>query len=171
MNENKLDSVKKDFINYLHSLGISPKSHKNYKSDLTHFSSWVIEKVRSFGSHIETLTEAVPFLSESISLEYKEHMIANNTPNKTVNRRLSTLRHFSKSLLASGLIDFDFVNGIENISLAQTKRKDLTPIVTEFGAYLEAKKISKNTIKNYLSDTRQFLSWLENNNHLVSNEN
>ena len=53
---------------------------------------------------------------------------------------------------------------LENISSRKVVKHDSSPLISEFGVYLETKKISKNTIKNYLSDTRQFLSWLETNN-------
>lgn len=168
MYENKLDSAKKNFVKYLESLGISSKSLKNYKSDLSHFASWVIARVKGFGSYIDTLAEAIPFLSEAMALEYKDHMIAGHVPSKTINRRLSTLRHFSRSLLASQLTDTDFASGLENISSSRVVKNNSSPLISEFGTYLEAKKISKNTIKNYLSDTRQFLAWLEQN-HGVSN--
>ena len=170
MYDNKLDSAKNNFVKYLENLGISPKSLKNYKSDLTHFATWIIARVKTFGSYIESLGEAVPFLSEEMANEYKKHMIDSVVPAKTINRRLSTLRHFSRSLTASQLIDTDFALNLENISTSKTKRHDTTPLVSEFGTYLEAKKISKNTIKNYLSDTRQFLVWLETNKEkLISN--
>lgn len=161
MYENRLDSAKKNFVKYLESLGISPKSLKNYKSDLSHFAAWLIVKVRDFGSYIDTLSEAIPFLSDAIALEYKDHMVTSSVPSKTINRRLSTLRHFSRSLVASQLTDTDFAVNLENISSSKVVKHDSTPLISEFGTYLEAKKISKNTIKNYLSDTRQFLSWLE----------
>ncbi len=171
MNGENKDSAKYNFVKYLDSLGLSPKSHKNYRSDLSHFAGWVILKIRSFGSYVETLTETVPFLSQSLAQEYKSYMTENNIPNKTINRRLSTLRHFGKSLLVSELIDADFTTGIENVSEKKILKLNTTPIISEFGSYLEAEKISKNTIKNYLSDTRQFLAWLEANPHLTNSNN
>lgn len=166
MYDNKLDSAKKYFVKYLENLGISSKSLKNYKSDLSHFSAWIIIRVKTFGSYIESLSEAIPFLSEEIAIEYKTHMVVGQVPAKTINRRLSTLRHFSRSLVASQLIDNDFALNLENMSTSNKTRHEPAPLVSEFGTYLEAKKISKNTIKNYLSDTRQFLSWLETNKQI-----
>ncbi len=171
MKEENTDSVKNIFVKYLNSLGLSSKSHKNYRSDLSHFANWTVLKIRSFGSYVETLTETVPFLSNELAQEYKNYMVDAAIPNKTINRRLSTLRHFGKSLLAAELIDLDFTSGIENISEKKIVKTNLTPIISEFGSYLEAEKISKNTIKNYLSDTRQFLAWLEANQHLTNTSN
>ncbi len=164
--EKEIDSIKQNFSKYLINLGISAKSHKNYRSDISHFSGWLILKVRSFGSYIETLTQGVPFLSQDMAREYKGYMVENAVPLKTANRRLSTLRHLSRFLVASQVSDTDFMTGIENLIPArEIKVLKLSnhPSIDEFKSYLEAEKISSNTIKNYLSDIKQFMAWLEVN--------
>lgn len=168
MEEIKLDSVKKSFVNYLDSLGLSSKSHKNYRSDLNHFTSWAIMKIRSFGSYVENLTEVVPFLNLAMAEEYKNYLLDNKTSTKTINRRLSTLRHFGRHLIASQLIDFDFTQSVTNISQRKETQVLESSLVTDFRSYLEQGKASKNTIKNYVSDVKQFLDWLEKNNQNTS---
>lgn len=163
MFENSLDSIKKDFVKYLDGLGLSPKSHKNYRSDLTHFTGWVILKIRSFGSYIETLTDAIPFLNSDLSNEYKLFLSENKIPVKTINRRLSTLRHLGKFLVADGLHDKNFMEGVENISEGKSGMRSPNRVLSDFQGYLETQKVSKNTTKNYVSDVRQFLAWLETN--------
>lgn len=157
----QLDSVKNDFLKYLDSLGLAPKSHKNYRSDLSHFIAWLITKIRSFGSYTETLTESIPFLNLNMASEYKNHMLENQISSKTINRRLSTVRHLSRFLVSSQILDFDFTEGVQNLSSAKAKRIPVSPLVSDFRSYLESEKVSPNTIKNYLSDIRQFLLWLE----------
>ena len=154
MPEKQLDSVKKQFINYLDSLGLSPKTHKNYRSDLTHFLAWAILKVKSFGAYAETLTEIVPFLTLDLANDYKDFMLENSTPAKTINRRLSTLRHLSKFLLQSHVLDFDFTGEIDNIGKKIVRVSSPDPVIGEFKSYLEKEKVSSNTIKNYLSDIK-----------------
>ena len=158
------DNTKNSFLKYLENLGISPKTHKNYRSDLAHFNGWLILKVRSFGSYIETLSEAIPFLNQGLSHEYKSFLIENKIPAKTINRRLSTLRHLARFLLTSQAVDRDFMKGIENINESGNARLEVSSLVEDFRAHLEAEKVSQNTIKNYLSDVKQFLTWLESNN-------
>ncbi len=165
MPEKQLDSIKKEFVKYLDSLGLSPKSHKNYRSDLSHFLGWAILKIRSFGSYVESLSEIVPFLTGNLAREYRDYMTQNSAPAKTVNRRLSTLRHLSKFLTTTQTTDFDFMNGIENISLGQKKKPVIEPVIANFRSYLEGQKVSPNTIKNYLSDVKQFMTWLETNHY------
>jgi site-specific recombinase XerD len=163
MPDQKSDLIKKEFIKYLDSLGLSPASHKNYRSDLGHFIAWALLKVRSFGSYVESLTEIVPFLSHNLGHEYRSYMTENLVPAKTMNRRLSTLRHLSRFLVENHSIDEDFTEGIENISMNTIKKSKINPVFDEFKAYLVDEKVSPNTIKNYLSDIRHFLVWLESN--------
>lgn len=171
MPEKQLDSIKSEFIKYLDSLGLSPKSHKNYRSDLTHFIGWALLKIRSFGSYAESLSEIVPFLNDGLAHEYKNYMTENTTPSKTVNRRLSTLRHLARFLTSTQVVDLDFMNGVENIGFGSKKKPVVTPVVEDFKAFLEAEKVSPNTIKNYLSDIKQFMSWLESNQPINQSAN
>jgi site-specific recombinase XerD len=163
MPENKLDLIKREFIEYLSSRGLSPKSHKNYRSDLGHFISWAILKIRSFGSYAETLTEIVPFLCGDLAQEYRSYMIENSTPAKTINRRLSSLRNLSRFLIENKTLDFDFTEGLKNVGSNTKKIATVSPVFNEFRSYLEEEKVSPNTIKNYLSDIKHFIDWLESN--------
>jgi site-specific recombinase XerD len=165
------DSVKTEFIKYLDSLGLSPESHKNYRSDLSHFLGWAILKIRSFGSYVESLSDIVPFLSAELCHEYKNYMTENSAPGKTVNRRLSTLRHLARFLTASQIVDLDFMNGVENVVLNVKKKPEINPVVANFKSYLEAEKVSPNTVKNYLSDIKHFINWLESNQSINHSAN
>lgn len=168
MIDKQLDSIKESFVKYLDQLGISAKSHKNYRSDLNHFTAWAILKIRSFGSYVESLTEIIPFMSHDLVHEYKNYMLENSFPYKTVNRRLSTLRHLSRFLTASQAIDSDFMNDVENVSLTPKTKSSLEPLINEFRASLASEKVSPNTVKNYVSDVRQFITWLEANDQSQS---
>lgn len=157
-----------EFEKYLQSTGISAKSIKNYKSDISQFLTWAKLKLKSLGTYIENLSEASPFLSSDFISQYVSYMTDSKLPRKTINRRLSTLRHLSRFLTSTSLIDSDFMDGIQNMSSETHEIKESLnlsehPSVSEFESFLEAEKISRNTIKNYLSDIRQFLNWLENN--------
>lgn len=163
MPKDQLDSVKKEFIKYLDSLGISPKTHKNYRCDLSHFIGWAILKIRSFGSYVESLSEIVPFLTLDLAKGYKNYMTENSVPVRTVNRRLSTLRHLSRFLTANQIIDANFMEDIENTGLSTKGKQCPDPVIKNFKSYLEAEKVSPNTIKNYLSDINQFMNWLDAN--------
>lgn len=177
MKKLETDLTKKDFSKYLDNLGVSAKSHKNYRSDLSHFAAWAILKIRAFGSYVENVTEMIPFLNEALAQDYKNYMVENNHPSQSINRRLSTLRHFSRFLVATQAIDQDFTVGVENISLVKKEAKvqqtvyAKLDVVDDFKAFLEAEKVSSSTLKNYLSDVRQFMQWLEKNNQIQTDSN
>lgn len=166
MFEKTSDSIKISFIKYLDNLDISSNSHKNYRSDLNHFTGWLILRVRAFGSFIESLSDGVPFLNKNLSKEYRSYLAENKISFKTINRRLSTLRHLSKFMVLSNLCDSDFMDGIENMSEGKTGKAVPNNVLQGFQTYLEAEKVSKNTVKNYVSDVRHFLNWLESKQSL-----
>lgn len=153
-------NIAQKFLKYLKDLGISPKSHKNYRSDLSHFSGWFLLTVRRWGVVTGEFSEAIPFINQKSAKDYKHFLIVNKVADKTINRRLSTLRHLSRFLTATQILDFDFMEGISNISLASDT--DIYPLLPQFEKYLSKEKASNNTIRNYVNDVKQFLAWLEN---------
>jgi site-specific recombinase XerD len=171
MIQKQFDSIKLKFSEYLTNLNISPNSHKNYRSDLSHFTEWLILKLHSFGFYAESFSEAVPFLSSDIANEYVTFMTQNKIPVKTINRRLSTLRHLSKYLFSSHTLEIDFMKSVENISLGRLQKTAATLLIVEdFQSYLEKQKVPKSAVKNYVSDIRQFLAWVESvNSQQVTN--
>ena len=151
--------IKDRFIEYLTSMGVSNVSLKFYSSDLNHFCGWSIFKLRSLGVLAESFEEVVPFLSTKLSREYLNYLSQNNPATKTVNRRLATLRHLARFLISSQIIDLNFMDGIQNLSSQIAGSVD--PLIANFQRHLESQKVSKNTIKGYLSDVRHFINWLE----------
>lgn len=139
--------------------GVSPNTLKNYRSDIKLFSRWFGVKLQVDGVKTESLDEILPFLSESAAIAFKSFLV-NRYDKKTVNRRLSSLRTLSAFLVESLVLDSDFMANIPNLG----STKDLfekNPILGHFKKHLEEEKVSANTIKNYLSDVKHFLSWLE----------
>ena len=152
------------FLSYLSTAGVSDSSLKDYRSDISHFTGWTILKVRSLGIFAESLTEVIPFINTKLAHDYKNFLTQNNISPKTINRRLSTLRHLSRFLLASQISDSDFMEGILNITGGTHQAPLIHPLLSQFQKDLEAEKVSKNTVKNYLSDVKHFINWLETRN-------
>lgn len=146
-----------NFLKYLVGLGLSSKSLKNYKSDVNHFAFWFIQKIKSLGAAIESFPETIPFLKPETADEYKKFLTKNNVPVKTVNRRLSTLRHLSQFLISEQILNFDFMKGKTNMTYGKSNGFD---IVDDFAKFLEKEKVSESTRKNYLSDIRQLFQSL-----------
>lgn len=162
------DKSLKSFFEYLSKRSLSSKTLKFYKSDLSHFAGWMMFKVRTWGIFAETVNEIIPFINNKLAQEYRHFLVQNHVPSKTINRRLSTLRHLARFLLLSQIVNFDFMNGISNISTVTNDFTSIHPLLAEFEKKLEAEKVSKNTVKNYVSDIRHFINWLETNHQSLT---
>ncbi len=159
MKNSAIDPTLTNFILDLDNSGRSFMTLKNYKSDANHFAQWFVDKIRQDGVFVDSFTESIPFIHPNISKDYKQHLLTLNTPIKTINRRLSTLRALSRFLVNRQLVDTDFTQGLQNLSVLPHKN-DFESIIGSFKTHLTLLRVSKNTIKNYVSDVRHFLAWL-----------
>ena len=154
-----MNNLTQEFLTHLEASGISKSSIKYYKSDTRHFSGWLILKCKSLGSSPRNLSEAVVYITKNTAEDYKEFMVKNSASIKTINRRLSTLRRLSSFLLETNLVNFDFAGSVGNIRKGQKGSKSKMSV--NFERYLTSQEVSQNTVKNYLSDINQFISWLD----------
>ena len=60
------------------------------------------------------------------------------------------------------------MKAIGNVGTAPKEDFGGHPTLAHFQKHLESEEVSKNTIKNYISDVRHFLNWLENREDLGS---
>lgn len=143
---------------YLKTQGASPNTLRNYIVDINHFFTWLGQKT---GIHHQVAGQAIfkLFTQETIG-EYKTDLLTEKTPPSTINRRLSTLRKFSQFSQEQGWLETNPTSKIKNISQQETK-SPAEKVLKNFRNYLEQEKASPLTIKNYLSDLRHFLAWLE----------
>lgn len=161
-----MENFQDKFEKYLtDEIGVSRNTLKFYRSDFYHFSGWFILKAKTLGIATDRIEELLPLLSKSLASAYRNFLEQNNIPPKTVNRRLSTLRHLAKFLTAIQILDFDFMEGQNNLNISKSahivQTTNSNSLILNFRKHLEQNKASKNTIKNYLSDIKQFISWLE----------
>lgn len=152
-------NLPKQFESYLKDeLKVRGATLRNYRSDIGHFLSWTTLHLKAQGVDIEN-DNVVPHFTGLLVANYKTYHIENKIPEGTTNRRLSTLRNFGKFLVKSGLLTENPAQLLNNLS------KDKAPldsevILEEFETHLKEEGISRVTLKNYLSDIRQFLSWI-----------
>ncbi len=130
------------FISYLKDQGLNKTTLKNYSSDISNFISFS-------GSHIPT---------EEIVSSYKNHL-QNISPIPTTNRRLSAIRKYISYCYSTKLIPYDFSKQITNVSLRPSVTLSHTgEILKKYRGYLLSLDISSNSIKNYISDTKIYLT-------------
>jgi len=153
------------FKAYLKVKGASPNTIKNYLADLNHFLAWLELTLK--GQNI-ALDRSLPelfirYFEPNYLAKYKNYLVQNQLPAATVNRRLSTLRTFGGFCLSQAWITENPAKKLTNVSLEQktVDSRQKTEILEEFKQSLEEEKASPFTIKNYLADIRNFLTWVE----------
>lgn len=145
---------------YLKTQKISSVTARNYLADINHFLEWLAQKT---GIHYQIAGRAIfgLFTKETLN-EYKTDQVA-NTPLATINRRLSALRKFGQFGQKQGWISENPAEKVANATSADSRQQavDSEKILGNFQKHLVREKVSPITIKNYLSDLRHFLGWLE----------
>lgn len=172
---NSLEKIVKNFRLYLYNEDISKGSIRSYVSDTRFFLGWFyffLESNRilrlkdlvnqngdfSINEFCQTLRHIKPKVLEA----YKEFLISNNTPVKTINRRFSSLRKFGYFCQLQNWVAQNPFEELKNVSLSGVK-----PLLEDkyhlekFKTFLWQKNTSDSTIKNYLSDVKQFITWTE----------
>lgn len=125
-----------EFITFLKAHQLSPKTIRNYRSDVNQFLNWLTP--RSFSE-----------VGSGNFQNYKTHLESQSLPHSTLTRHLSALRQFARFLN----LDID----LHNPPLL------LVPnILKNFRSHLTKNRYKHKTIANYLSDIRHYLTWAEN---------
>ncbi len=158
-----LDNVEISFTDFLEHQGASVKTRKNYKSDARHFLGWFVLALQSkLGSLPRSHSKFIRLITPRMIEEYKRFLLDNTIPVSTINRRLSTIRSFFHFCQLQGWISSNPTNLLANIPLIKKNiRMDPHNLLDAFRRDLAAEGASKATVKNYVSDVRQFLAWLD----------
>jgi len=143
------------FKKFLLAENVSPITLKNYLSDLRHFLGWTILKLKVQNKkNFENLSplEFLNQIDESLVEEYKNYLVVNAIPAKTINRRLSTLRKFFSFCISQGWLKENPAKKIQNLKLK------IDSIISSFALSLEKENLDQKTIKSYLEVVQDFLS-------------
>ena len=138
-------NLPESFRNHLKTQKVSSATVKNYVADVNHFLKWFKSCHQTTGQNIFR-----SFTDKTLT-QYRKHLLKNNSPLSTINRRFSALRKFGQFAQSKGWLK-------KNPAL---KIKNEAGVIVKFKKHLEKEKVSPITIKNYLSDVRHFLAWLE----------
>lgn len=148
-----MDFIIRDFKNYLIlQKSISLLSITNYLVDLRNFLEWLILTIKTVRSDFDenNSSSVIKTIDTKRIEQYRNFLSINKTPMRTINRRLSTLRKFGKFAFAKGYLNYNPAQGVVN---------NKYPLLSEYKASLKEQGLNKTTIKNYLADARQFLSF------------
>ncbi len=148
------------FRYYLKTQKASSATIKNYVADINNFLDWFAVKT---GIRYQVVGKALfkLFNQETIE-EYKTDLQTKKTPLSTINRRLSALRKFGQFGLSQGWLIKNDAFQVDNLHLSPVNSQSSSQkVLAGFKKHLGQEKVSQITIKNYLSDLRHFLNWLE----------
>jgi site-specific recombinase XerD len=133
---------------------LSASSIKNYVSDINLFCEWLKNNLQE-----DALAPA--HITESTISAYREYLNNSRQSISAKNRHLSSLRRFGYFLKITGLCDFNPAEGLINVDQSPTS-VSTKKILKAFKAELNKQQLSASTIKNYLSDVKQYLHWAAN---------
>ncbi|OGG13668.1 hypothetical protein A2875_04025 [Candidatus Gottesmanbacteria bacterium RIFCSPHIGHO2_01_FULL_46_14] len=155
------DILKPAFFSFLTAQGASRKTQKNYWSDVAAFISWFIAatspSINQQNNHPGLLLQAL--LPNHIN-DYLQYQLQQKISTATINRRLSSLRIFFNCALEMTWLSYHPMEGIANIKMGHPDGPSThIALLKQFEEHLKNQQIGKATIKNYLSDVRQFLRW------------
>ena len=156
------DILELSFSRFLSERGASGKTQKNYCSDINHFLGWTVLTIQSRNVPIPaTHSELIGLITPHIMEQYKHFLLANHIPAATTNRRLSALRTFGAFCQSQGWWHDNPTNILINVPMEKQTLDPMTEMLITFRADLAREGASRVTIKNYASDIRQFLHWVE----------
>lgn len=153
-----LYNLEANFRTYLLAvINLKSVSVKNYLSDLRYFIGWHQQKAQS-----DSLSISLHQLSALDIEAYREYLLAQHIPTKTVNRRLSTVRMFGKFLVDQNILSENPARLIANLGSKKPKSSpevmhtyDIDP---EFTAYLASQDMNQDDINATKNDITEFLS-------------
>lgn len=156
------DILELSFSRFLSERGASGKTQKNYCSDINHFLGWTVLTIQSHNIPLPaTHTELISLITPHIVEQYQHFLLANRIPTATINRRLSALRTFGAFCQSQGWWSDNPTNILINVPMEKQITDPMAELLITFCADLAREGASKVTIKNYSSDIRQFLHWVE----------
>ncbi len=149
-NRYNLYNFEASFKQFLIAGNFKPITIKNYLSDLRHFFGWLSLKLKVIKPNLDlsliSETDVLKEIDSQLIAEYKNYLITNNLPIRTVKRRLSTLRTF-----------FSFCVS-QNWLKSNPAKNNYQNLLTLFKEVLEKEKIDKKHVNSYLDDVQEFLS-------------
>ena len=150
-----MTTLTQEFQSFLSgSKSLTEQSIKNYVSDINIFIDWLAGNLQEDEIRPEHITAV------NISA-YRESLNNSRQPLAVKNRYLSSLRRFGDFLFVTKLCPTNPAAHLSNAdpAAAATSTKQ---ILAAFKHDLNKQNLNPGTIKNYLSDVKQYLKWATN---------
>jgi site-specific recombinase XerD len=122
---------------------LSKTTIKNYLVDLDRFIGYLKD---------QNGTDFLKIDNSKIE-NYKSYLLSTDLAKSTIKRRLSTVRSFCQMGVKKGWFKANYAQDVTNPQTTSETEK----ILDKFRSWLKAEGASKSTIKNYVSDVRNYL--------------
>jgi len=182
-----LNFFEANFREFLIIEKVAPVTLKNYLSDLRHFLGWLPIYWKTNNDSVtlkQVYTEKIPnqvwdvirSVQHDTIKNYCSYLSQNQTPIKTINRRLSTLRRFFSFCISQGWTTQNPAKHIANIPSPRIQDKScdnglilktevieqpqhsIKNIVAEYKTYLIKNKVVEKEISLIVSDIDEFIT-------------
>jgi site-specific recombinase XerD len=149
-----LYNLEASFKHFLIAENNSPITIKNYLSDFRYFSGWTINQFK-----IQNFEFRIDLIDEILIKKYKDYLIFSHLPQKSINRRLSTLRKFCSFCISQGWMKENPAKRIGNVrSIGKIHESSLQDnILPDFHNYLSSQNISQSDINSCLNDVQEMI--------------
>lgn len=150
------------FEQYLNDAKYSVITRKNYLSDLKHFFLWIDASIQIGTTSLnQSPLYLLELLTPAVLEQFRQSLIASQTPPATINRRFATIRTFFTYCQEQGWITTNPSSKIANFSHRLARGNSAEDQISLFAQYLSKEGASKSTIRNYTSDIKQFFDWIK----------
>ena len=150
------------FLRFLHASGASKRTQENYKTDIRHFFVWLVSFLHDRG---EILPRPEIRILETVTPEtvdvFKTSLSIKQTPDATINRRLSSIRLFLKFCQDNQWIRDNPTESLRNIPKRRMRNKAIEETVGAFRNRLLAEGVSESHADAARNVVHDFLVWLE----------
>lgn len=161
-----MENIILEYKLFLQEKKINNTSVKNYLVDARNFIQWFLLYAKTHNLNIaHSPSSLFSYFSDETIADYKSFLQDNNSPVKTINRRLSGLRKLGSFALLHGYISNNPATLVSNVGVKSNTKEAhdnwTHQLVNNFKKDLEKDKVSPNTVKNYISDTNHFLLFID----------
>lgn len=147
-----MTTLPQEFQSFLSgSKSLTEQSIKNYVSDINIFIDWLASNLQEPEITADHITAA------NIS-SYRDELNNSRQPIAVKNRYLSSLRRFGHFLFITKLCATNPAAHLSNVNAAGTTTST-KQILAAFKHDLNKQNLNPGTVKNYLSDIKQYLNW------------
>lgn len=161
----QLENFLTSYRNYLSSEKVSSITVRSYVSDARFFLKWFLPFMASSvksPSNIN-LIDLLKQVSKPLLEQFSFYLISQEIPLKSINRKYSALRKLGTFCQVQNLFAENIFDDLKNLTVnVPFPEQDFH--LNQFKDQLLKNKVSPNTVKNYLADIKQFLSWQQNIN-------